>query len=59
MTRKVSFESAAVVTIRNPGCMTSLGRKAVAKWLRKEAEYLEKHWNLMAPRYTARFRYAK
>ena len=59
MKKELEFDSAATVTIKDAGRMTDKGRKTVANWLRKEALFFEKNWAKMAPRYTARFRYAK
>ena len=47
----------AIVTIKKPAEMTKKGRKQVANWLRGRAVLLEKHGDLMASRFTARYTY--
>ena len=48
---------AAIVTIHRPAKMTAKGRKKIANWLRGRAALLEKHGDLMASRFTARYIY--
>ena len=50
-------KSAAIVTIHKPDKMTKKGRKQIANWLRSRAVLLEKHGDLMASRFTARYIY--
>lgn len=48
---------AATVRIIHAAKMTKKGRKQIANWLRSRAVLLEKHGDLMAPRYTAHYNY--
>lgn len=58
MTKKAKPEKvAATVTIRYAAKMTPKGRKAVAKWLRIEANCLESIGTMYTSRYTSRYRY--
>ena len=50
-------KSAAIVTIKDAAKMNKAGRKKIAAWLRGRAELLEKHGDLMASRFTARYTY--
>jgi FixJ family two-component response regulator len=50
-------KSAATVTIHRANDMTKKGRKAVAAWLRRQAEFLEQHGDQLAQRFTARYLY--
>lgn len=55
---ELGFKSAAVLTIFRAPSMTARGRKAIAAWLRKQADMLEadgKHYN--ENRFTARYLY--
>lgn len=49
--------SVAVVTIKDAGRMTKKGRKAIADWLRKHADDLEKLGDNYAPRFRGRYLY--
>lgn len=51
-------KAAAIVTIFDAPRMTKAGRKRIAKWLRSRADLLEKHADLMAPRFTSRWLYS-
>lgn len=57
--KKVQKEqSAAVLTIKSPGKMTSKGRKEIAGWLRQQANNLVKDGKLYTDgRFTARYMY--
>ena len=50
-------KAAAVVTIHRAGAMTKRGRKAIAKWLRNHAEWLEQYGDQYASRFTGRYLY--
>lgn len=50
-------KSAAVVTVWRADEMTKRGRKAIAKWLRRQAEMLEADGHLYAKRFTGRYLY--
>lgn len=49
--------SAAIITIRHASQMTKRGKKQVADWMRKQAEFLEQDGNQFAARFTARYMY--
>jgi hypothetical protein len=51
-------KSAAIVTIHKAANMTPAGRKRIAKWIRKQADFLEQNAKELSPRYTARYLYA-
>lgn len=50
-------KSAAVITIRDAALMTKKGRASVAKWMRKQAEFLEREGTAFSKRFTARYLY--
>lgn len=50
-------KSAAIVTVKDAPAMTKRGRKAIAKWLRKQAEFVENDGQHLAKRFTARYLY--
>ena len=50
-------KTAAIITIRDCPKMSGKGRKAIGKWLRKQAEYFEQYGNKYANRFTARYLY--
>lgn len=50
-------KSAAIVTIKRAGDMTRRGRKAIAKWLRQQADSLEEHGDEYSDRFRARYLY--
>ena len=45
----------ATITIRGAAKMTSAQRRRIAKWMRSRAAWLEKHGDLAANLYTARW----
>ena len=49
-------EAARVVIVRG-GDMSAGGRRRIAGWLRRQATFLERHADQMAPRYSARWLY--
>lgn len=51
------MKTAAIVTIREPQRMSKKGRSSIAKWLRKQAYYLEKYGATLAPKFQARYIY--
>ena len=51
------LKSAEVLTINRAEDMTPSGRKAIAKWLDKQKEFLLKHSKELSKRYTARYLY--
>lgn len=48
---------AATITIHRAADMTKKGRTAIAAWMRKQAEFLEKEGLNLSRRYTARYLY--
>ena len=58
MKAKPAEKSAAVITIKSPGKMTSRGRRDVAVWLRWHADHLLKHGkDYTDGRFAGRFTY--
>jgi hypothetical protein len=53
----VKMVSAAIVTIKDAPEMSKRGRKLVAKWLRQQADFLEKEGDNLSKRFTARYLY--
>lgn len=53
---KPKEQSAAIVTIKEPHLMTLKGRRAIATWLRQQAEWLEDYGNHLGKRFIARYR---
>lgn len=51
------MRTAAIITIREPQKMSKRGRTCIAKWLRKQAYYLEKYGATLAPSFRARYIY--
>lgn len=49
-------EAARVVILRGSD-MTLRGRRQIAAWLRRQAKFLERHGDELAPRFTARWLY--
>ena len=49
--------SAAVVTIKDAPSMSKRGRKAIAQWLRKHADWLEQDGDKYSTRFTGRYIY--
>ncbi len=52
-------KAAAILTVHNAADMTEEGRKAVVKWLRKQAKFLMDYPNELSPRFTARYLYSE
>jgi len=51
------MKSAAVLTIKDAADMTPEGRKAIAEWLRRHAQYLVAQGKDYSPRFRARYLY--
>jgi hypothetical protein len=51
------MKAAAVVTIRNAHKMDEEGRKAIAAWLRRHANYIVKHGKAYGPEMRGRYLY--
>jgi hypothetical protein len=49
--------SAAVITVFKANKMTKKGRREVAKWMRRQADFLEKEGYVFSARFTARYLY--
>lgn len=54
---KAKEQSAAVITVFEAPSMTTRGRKSIASWMRRQADFLEQHGQDFAKRFTARYRY--
>jgi hypothetical protein len=54
---KPKAKRAAIVTVFDAPDMTKRGRKRIAMWLRKQAEFLEHEGHVYAKRFTARYLY--
>ena len=54
---KTLEEAAAIFTIKRPADMTLRGRKQIAKWLRRQADFLEEAGDEMSDRFRARYMY--
>ena len=50
-------QSAAILTVKRAHEMTKRGRKQIAAWLRRQADFLEKDGDKFASRFTARYLY--
>lgn len=50
-------KSAAILTIKDAPKMTVKGRREIAAWLRRQAQFLEGHGPELANRFTARYLY--
>ena len=51
-------KSAAILTIKSPGKMSKKGRGDIIKWLRRQADHLQKEGdNYTEGRFTARYIY--
>jgi hypothetical protein len=48
-------KSAAILTIKDAPQMSAKGRKQIAAWLRRQAQFLEGHGPEFANRFTARY----
>ena len=53
----MEMQTAAVLTIHRPAEMSKAGRKKIAKWLMKQAEFLVNDGDTLAKRFTARYQY--
>lgn len=54
---KSKLSSAAILTIKEIDQMTPSGRKRLAAWIRKQADFLLKHSRELAPTWRARYLY--
>ena len=50
-------KSAAILTIHRAPEMSKRGRKAIADWLRRQADFLEHNADELSKRFTARYLY--
>jgi hypothetical protein len=53
----VKTKSAAIVKIKRAAHMSPKGRKDIARWLRRQAAFLEGHAKELSDRFTARYIY--
>lgn len=54
---KKETKAAAVITIRDAADMTPSGRKSIALWMRRQADFLVREGDNLSNRYTARYLY--
>lgn len=54
---KAKDKSAAIITIKDPDKMDKRGRRAIAQWMRRQADFLETPGGKFSSRYTARYLY--
>jgi phage-related minor tail protein len=54
---KKNLKTAAVLTIKEIDQMTPSGRRTLAKWLKKQADFLVRHSKELAPTWRARYLY--
>jgi len=50
-------QPAAILTINHTEIMSKRTRAAIAKWIRKQADFFENNHGELAKRYTARYHY--
>jgi hypothetical protein len=50
-------KSAAIITIHDAPSMTKRGRTAIARWMRRQADFLERESKNLSRRFTARYLY--
>lgn len=55
---KPKEKRAAILTVFEAPDMTKRGRRQIATWLRKQAEFLEREGQHYAKRFTARYIYS-
>jgi hypothetical protein len=55
--KKTAEKSAAIITIKDAPEMTKRGRRQVASWMRKQADFLEFEGKALSNRFTARYLY--
>ncbi len=55
---KAKTQTAAIITVYGAPKMSYAGRRRVASWMRRQAEFLLKHGRELTPtRYTAKYLY--
>lgn len=52
-----TYKSAAIITVHDAPAMTAKGRRQIAAWMRKQADFLELDGKALAKRFTARYQY--
>jgi hypothetical protein len=57
MSKKPVEKSAAIITIKDAPEMTKRGRRQIAEWMRKQADFLEFEGKAFSKRFTARYLY--
>jgi hypothetical protein len=50
-------KTAATLTIFEGARMTMSGRREIANWMRRQANFLENHGDELSKRYSARYKY--
>jgi hypothetical protein len=55
--KKSAEKSAAIITIKDAPEMTRRGRREIAKWMRRQADFLESDGTAFSKRFTARYLY--
>jgi hypothetical protein len=55
--KKPAEKSAAIITVKDAPEMTKRGRRQVASWMRKQADFLEFEGKAFSKRFTARYLY--
>jgi hypothetical protein len=51
------MKSAAILTIKDAGDMTEEGRREIARWLRRHANWLTKYGDEYSKKFTGRYLY--
>lgn len=59
MAKQKAEKTAAVVTINKASIMTKRGRKEIADWLRRHADWLVEHGAEYSPRFRGRYIYSE
>jgi hypothetical protein len=57
MAEKGEYKTAATIVVRRFADMTPEGRKAIVKWMRKQASWIDKYGDKLAVQFTARYYY--
>lgn len=51
-------KAAAIITIFDPANLSPKGKRAIVKWIREQATFIEKYNKEMGPRFRARYLYS-
>lgn len=52
-------KSAAIITIKDAPRMSTKGKRAIAKWMKRQADFLLQNNKQLSPRFTARYLYTR